>query len=247
MISKKSLWLSTKIVFWVLLIGQTLYIYLDYASEENPFNRYCLRELVNSAIGIPYYQLQNVHLRNNAPELKPIPKEDWYNVKCTHTPVLPILQYVLPKEVYAKLPEATRDRLNCLAVRDGSAKYSSDPVTNELCGNYFNCLTFDLGVEDYVLEKPDILWNIIKVLERPCDFIDTLENVKKKPEVIEQLKNGEVDDRELWARVEGTKWRLGCNGRHKHWWLAEEKYTVLSIFNSKNRSYFSIVIKRKDI
>ncbi len=39
------------------------------------------------------------------------------------------------------------------------------------------CDLISLGVEDYVLQKSEILRNLIKIAERPCDYIKRYEEI----------------------------------------------------------------------
>jgi hypothetical protein len=70
---------------------------------------------------------------------------------------------------------------------------------------------------------PDILWNILKVIERPCDYIGKLDNVSKKVQAL-NLPADEFTNELVTAGLDYYKHLLGCDGKREHWWLARGVY-----------------------
>ncbi len=55
-------------------------------------------------------------------------------------------------------------------------------IYNRLCGHFLTCEL--MTVDDYVLQHPQILLDIIKIAEKPCDYIKDMKDVKEEEEVV---------------------------------------------------------------
>jgi hypothetical protein len=191
------------------------------------------RMLINAALGIPYYDDDNV--KNNAPDIVKYSKEEWLNFKCQPRE----LDYGMFVGNQSSLPTGIssdkRAHLNCLGVHKVSSRNnkSSKTVNGELCNNYFNCQLVNLAVHDYVLDHPKILWNILKIAERPCDYAQT-------PWMKNYLK---CNRKFYWQDERDTFLDIIMYP----WYLKKRIFIVISIWNSDNKQIAEFIVRRKDL
>jgi hypothetical protein len=144
----------------------------------------------------------------------------------------------------------------------------SQPIYRQLCGYFLTCKSLNISVREDFLQKPELLQNIIKIAERPCDYIRTIDEIKPGDEIVystyhtymggifRPLKYGK-ESIEL-----GVKWareRLDCDNKNSftfpsiyHPSINNRKF-VLLVINKKGKIGFNpekslnIIIERKDI
>lgn len=226
---------KTAIVFLILInmlnIALTYFYYY-----KDPLVDWSYRYLFNSVLGMPYYE--EYKYRNDAEDIVKFSKEEWMRFKCkprgtdfnSKTGYFKGIKDHLPED----LSPSERLQLNCIGI-DAFSPYadrSTKTINGELCSNLFNCQIINLGIKDYVLEKPEILWNILRIAENPCKYI-------KQPE------EGKSDIEKLL--IERARENIGCYGNYTPWYMKKKIFILISIWNSKNKQIAEFIVRRKDI
>lgn len=193
--------------------------------------------LINSVLGMPYHT--SLAIKSDTHDITKFAKEEWFNFRCVPA------ESDISENRYSAYAGDTKNlptnisnkditHLNCLAVDRVSpyANVSSKAVNGELCNNYYNCRLFNLAVKDYVLDKPEILWNIVKIIERPCDYVKTME---------------EATNQEEKDAIDSMRSALKCDGQKEFWHLREKVFVKLVIQDLKNKRIAHVIVRRKDI
>ena len=83
--------------------------------------------------------------------------------------------------------------------------YSADGVQKPYCNhwNYEKCIGFE--VYDYIYQRPDILKQVIDILERPCNYINS---------ALRKLESSKISIKKDNCLIKVSE-RLGCNGSIK--------------------------------
>nr|WP_172686760.1 hypothetical protein [Rickettsia endosymbiont of Ixodes pacificus]AKS10309.1 hypothetical protein REIP_p030 [Rickettsia endosymbiont of Ixodes pacificus] len=68
-------------------------------------------------------------------------------------------------------------------------------IAKRLCNHFLNCELMTISVRSYVLDHPKILKNIIKIAERPCDYIQDLDKVNPDGEFVWDIKHAFIGGR----------------------------------------------------
>lgn len=62
------------------------------------------------------------------------------------------------------------------------------PIYRQLCGNFLTCNSLNVSLREEFLQNPKMLQNIIKIAERPCDYIRTIDEIKPGDEIVYSTK-----------------------------------------------------------
>lgn len=236
-----------KIIKWLLIICVTVTVIINiwamvttYTHQGYPNSRNTqlfLPRVINSALGIPYYNESAVI--NDSSEKVNFSMKEWMELKCS--PNVYIDSVVLrgvntfkgpttPKE----MSEEDEIHLNCLGLNHvwEYEEKSSKDVQGELCNNVFTCQTINLAVTDYILAYPQVLWNMLKIIERPCDYI------KKKGEGVDKNEERSID----YLRAV-----IKCDGANTLWFKKNRIFVILTVWNSKNKEIAHFIVRRKDM
>jgi len=218
------------IILGVYLFGN----YRDYSQDQT------LANIVNSVLEIPYFKKDFVIDR---PEyIKTFTPEEWMNVKCKIRDVHKSDLAPAAKN-YEHLSKEEKWHLNCIRPRAASKYRTDKSVEGELCSNQFNCQIRIIAVNHYVLEHPEILWSMIKIAERPCDFIKTFDRTIKKGEKYQ------YGDTEWDAILDAKSVRLHLCDKPPFFmrWKKPRKFVLISITDIENKRIMDIIVRRKDI
>lgn len=186
----------------------------------------CVSEIINSAIGMPGKQLD--YVINNNPEIEQVPEDYWYNMGCN------------VEEKYKDWrnpPQFENDekaQLACIEVEDDTGFSHNKDVSTALCSNYLNCQALMVRIDDYILSHPKILWNILKVAEKPCNYLKT-------PEMIPEGPNKQYTT----SVINEIKESMFCNGTP--YYMRQRKFVLIRIIDRKNNRSTEIIVRRKDI
>lgn len=244
-----------KVIKWVVITAITIVVVLNVlamiatyffeksADLRSPYLFY--RQIVNAALGIPCYKEAGIIV--DSPARVNFTTEEWMNIKCTPVKYEKAFNH---GSVYFHghgydLPEnITNDEirhLNCLGttvVWEYDDK-SEKSVNGELCNNVFTCQVINLAVNDYVLDHPRILKNMLKILERPCDYIK---------------KIGEGSDEKEEGNISYFRSLLRCDGKkHGSWFKKKRIFFILTVWSKdladspKNLVLGEFIVRRKDI
>ena len=239
-----------KIIKWILMVGITITVIFHvwaiiYLIDNEEWERlHYHRFVINSALGIPYYDQSGII--NDSSERMKLTIEEWMKLRCK-----PIYEdcdgddakpfFYGEKKLLSK--DITGDEirhLNCLGVYvvDKYNYKSEKSIQGELCNSIFTCQTINLAVTDYVLENPRILKNMLKIMEQPCNYVK---------------KQGEGQDTKEEEAIQYLRKHLKCNGTTGLWFQKKRIFTILTIYNielgdsPKNPILGEFIIRRKDI
>ena len=244
-----------KVIKWVVITAITIVVILNiltmikvYYFEKSvdlrsPYMFY--QQIVNAALGIPYYKEAGIIV--DSPVRVNLTTEEWMNIKCTPIKYEKALNYGWVDfnghgdELPGNITNDEIRHLNCLGV--GSTwEYedkSKKSVNGELCNNVFTCQINNLVVNDYVLENPRILKNMLKIIEQPCNYVKKL---------------GEGSDKEEERNIEYFRSHLECDGKkHASWFLKQRIFFILTVLSKdladspKNLVLGEFIVRRKDI
>ena len=226
-----------KILFitWLVLSILNAGVILLFSGETKFRENLEVAILTNAVLGIPYYEYKDVI--TDAPDITKFDKKEWMNFKCKPSGLDSSDGYFKGAGYNThKIPKNELLQLNCLGVSSVGSGSDSVPknIKGELCSNYFSCKTTDIAVNDYVLEHPQILWNIIKVVERPCNYI------KKDSPYWDFLR---CDRKYYWASKHNS-WMFFL---FYPWYMQKRVFVVISIINSQEDKVARIVVRRQDI
>jgi len=205
-----------------------------------------LASIVNSVLEIPYFKKDFVI---DKPEyIKTLTPEEWMNVKCKIRDVHKS-DIVSGAKNEEHLSQEEKWHLNCISPLAAS-KYSTDKsVEGELCSNQFNCQIRILAVNHYVFEHPEILWSIIKIVERPCDFIKTFDK-KFEAQYYTEESLANFDHHPIRAAIreaESARTHLCDKPPFFMRWKKPRKFVLISITDIENKRIMDIIVRRKDI
>lgn len=215
----------------IILIINFLSTY--FLGSKYDFTNQNMADIVNSTLEIPYFKENFVIDRPK--NIKTLTKEEWMNVKCNPKAEWSDSDIFVfganePNNLSKEQKQLLKRQLNCISIssvkRVGKVKKE---VNNELCGNYTNCQTLNIAIESYIMQYPELLQSIIKIAERPCDFI----KVYDKKDI---NAYGYTDA--IHARNEL------CN---KNYFFSKlEKFVLITIINHKKPN-IEIIVRRKDV
>ena len=211
--------------------------YRDYSQDQS------LENIVNSVLEIPYFKKDFVIDR---PEyIKTFTPEEWMNVKCK---VLDVdkRDSVSGAKNEEHLSKEEKWHLNCISLLAVNKFRTDKSVRGELCSNQFNCQIRSLAVNHYVFEHPEILWSILKIVERPCDFIKTFDkNFEAQYYTEESLAN--FDHRSIRAAIRGAENARSDLCNNGPFFMKSRKFVLITIQDIENKRIMDIIVRRKDI
>lgn len=202
-----------------------------------------LANIVNSVLEIPYFKKDFVIDR---PEyIKTLTPEEWMNVKCK---VLDVdkSDIVPAAKNYKHLSKEEKWHLNCISLLAVNKFDTRKTVNGELCSNQFNCQIRSLAVNHYVFENPEILWSILKIVERPCDYIKTFDK-KFEAQYYTEESLANFDHHPIRAAIreaESARTHLCNNGL---FYEKSRKFVLITIQDIENKRIMDIIVRRKDI
>jgi hypothetical protein len=202
------------------IINTTLIIYLYGDTMESNEDR-SLEDIVNSVLEIPYFKKDfviDVHKRDSVSGAK---NEE-------------------------HLSKEEKWHLNCINLLAVNKFDTRKTVNGELCSNQFNCQIRNLAVNHYVFEHPEILWSILKIVERPCDFIKTFDkNFEAQYYTEESLAN--FDHRSIRAAIRGAESARSDLCNNGPFFMKSRKFVLITIQDIENKRIMDIIVRRKDI
>lgn len=193
-----------------------------------------LPSVMNSILGIPYYENDQMH--NDYPDIVKIPKEDWFKFKCkprSHQNGQTFKQSHAFAIAKKNLSDEEALHLDCLGIEQVRARDSrkSKSINGELCNNVFNCRVINIAVASYVLENPEILWSMLKIAERPCDYVKKSENYNPKYEY----------------KYKGWRPNLLCDGYRYPWYRRERVFVIITVRDLENKRIADFIVRRQDL
>jgi len=144
-------------------------------------------------------------------------------------------------------------------------------IHNKLCPNFAFCQVIPIKLQNYVLNYPDLLNNIIEVAKNPCSFIKSEEELSNEKEVIYRYRVGinndfmfnkhVINQAGIRDRIKSSSTRLNCNNKKQFFgWnlptyyspsLLTKKYILFLIEkeeeNHQPEQLMQIIVKREDV
>lgn len=267
LLQRKILFVTLIIIILLVLffekITNKLYFYLEKSYDLQSSE---LSEMINSVIGIPYHQ--KPQYRNDSPDIIRFSKDEWlalpYYESATEVDLIEdkfnLVDFMSSKE------EATHaDSISIIPIW-GAEPYNG--IYHQLCDYFLTCKSLNISVQEYVLQKPEILQNIIKIAERPCDYIRTIDEVKVGDEIIfnssyesrgKIFRPQKFEKEDIKTGIKLARQALGCDRKNKftfplifHPSICSRKFVLLvinkkGIVTYKPEKSLNIIIERKDI
>ena len=223
------------ILYSIFLVITIPYAYF-FAPEWEDRTDYILQHIVNSVLEIPY--LKRDFVIDRPDYIKTLTPEEWMNVKCKVIHKRDLL--VSKDRNYERLPEEQKWHLNCISPQAVSKFEKGKTVNGELCSNYQNCQLLSLAVDHYVFQHPEILWSIIKIAERPCDFIKTFD---------QKVLDNPGDQRSVISDAKYARHKLCSSGLlgATPFFVKSRKFVLITIRDIENKQIMDIIVRRKDI
>lgn len=177
-----------------------------------------------------------------------------------------------PQKLVVPLPSVEEAR-HAESLKLSSIWYGiqSKPLYRQLCGHFLTCKSLNVAIREEFLQNPTILQNILKIAERPCDYIRTIEEVKPEDEIIYTTRSylgcraffplKYKDKKEIELGIKLAREGLDCDNKNfftfpsiNHPSIGSRKFVLLifnkeGIFNKNNEHERSvnILVERKDI
>lgn len=178
-----------------------------------------------------------------------------------------------PQKLVAHLP-TTKEANHASSLKLAPIFYNiglTKPLYRQLCDHFLTCKSLNISIREEFLQNPTILRNIIKIAERPCDYIRTIDEIKPEDEIIYSTRSylgckaffpSQYKDRkEIELGIKLARERLDCDNKSfftfpsiSHPSINNRKF-VLLIFNkegivnknNENERSVNILVERKDI
>ncbi len=248
-----------------------------------------LMKLINSVIGIPY--CQKPQYRNDSTDITRLSKKEWFAAASYAR--IPRNRVIISEAPGITHYRETEDMSEIDLVEDPKNLVKSMPSINEaehaqslelspifyyarlinpiyrqLCGYFLTCSSLNIAVKDYVLQNPKLLADIVKIAERPCDYIRTIDEIKPGDEIVyysnyesrgKVFRPLKLDQESLKLSIKRARERLDCDNKNGytlpstyHPSINIRKLVLLMINNNgvvniDTKDRLNIIIERKDI
>jgi hypothetical protein len=247
-----------KLVFFLFTLGLLVF---NFKTVTNKLYFYRMRgydnqsselmRLINSVIGIPYQQ--KPQYKNDSPDIFRLSKEEWFKLpyyKKGHKPLGVRDEPRLVEPMPSKEEVWHAESLSLEPIFYGARPNKG--IFHELCGYFLTCKSLNIGVPEYVYEKPELLRSIIKIAERPCDYIRTIDEVKPGDEIVfaTSVYGGfyahKYDREAIESSIKLAKQRFNCDQKSSFNLPNRLYFTFPTLFYSSiySRKYVLIVINR---
>ena len=245
-------------------ITNKLYFYLEKGYDRQSGE---LAKMINSIIDVPYNQ--KPQYRNDSPDIIRFSKDEWfalpYYESATEVDLIEDKLYLV--DSMPSKEEAT----HALSINIDPIFYNvryTKPIYRQLCGHFLTCKSLNISVQEYVLQKPELLQNIIKIAERPCDYIRTIDEVKTGDEIVfyssfefmgRIFRPLKYEKEDIETGIKWARQALGCDRKSRftfplifHPSICSRKFVLLvinkkGIVTYKPEKNLNIIIERKDI
>jgi hypothetical protein len=194
-----------------------------------------LRDIINSVLEIPHFKKDFIIDR---PEyIKTLTPQEWMNVKCKVSDRHEMWGSVFTVKDYKHIPQDQYGHLNCISIDTGYKIARDNSVRGKICHGELTCEILSIAVDHYVLQYPEILWSILKIAERPCDFIKIY---NKEPELLP------YPDPESDIMLQAKQARREICDKSFLFFLSR-KFVLVTIQDAENQRIMDIIVRRQDI
>ncbi|OZG32418.1 hypothetical protein [Rickettsia endosymbiont of Culicoides newsteadi] len=232
-----------KTILWIVAVIFLIwfcYIWFIGAYIVPDYGGIVLARMVNSVVGTSYKQ--SLEFKNN--DIAKITTEVLGNIQCVHT------KGKLKGMVSLKADIDKSKHTECLKINvvNPEGQLNGD-INDILCSHPLTCNLYSLAIGDYALQSPEILWNIIKVAERPCDYIKKVEDITEDEVILEEqigLRDG-YSNKKVIMEITNANDSLTCNAGFLKKLIASKKFIQVVVKSSKDDAVMRILVRRKDI
>lgn len=222
--------------------------------------------MVNSVTNVPFST--KPEYRNDSPDITRLAQEEWFSLPYVdNTMEIDLLEN---EDNLAELMPTIEDAQHGLSLENTPAFWFANKkeIYKNLCSNLFFCDVMPLLVQNYALEQPVILENILKIAKRPCDYIRTIDEVKPINEVAFYSDFGfrghkfapiQYKKKAIEARIVRARANLFCE--KKNFWkgggfkslpIFSKKFVLIMVdekreVRGENSKTFDIIVTREDI
>lgn len=238
--------------------------YYDYQSGR-------LVAVINSVMGIPY--AQSPEYRNDSPDIVRLSKEEW--LALPYYKRIPAIETVKKSPFVDPMPSLEEAvHANALELRPIWRRFAAEKaIFNELCGYFLTCKSLNIAVQEYVFHRPELLQNIIKIAERPCDYIRNIDEAKPGDEIYfstsfyDEFEAEKFSPKDILLNINIARKALNCDQKSRfnlpdnlylrvpllfYSSITSRKFVLLvvnkkGIVVDKDKDSFNIIIERKDI
>lgn len=144
------------------------------------------------------------------------------------------------------------------------------PIYRQLCRHFLTCKSLNIAVREDFLQKPELLQNIIKIAERPCNYIRTIDEIKPGDEITYStyytdmggiFRSLKYDKRDVELGIKWAREALDCDNKNRftfpsiyHPSISHRQFVLITINKdgiisnkNKDKKSLNIIIERKDI
>lgn len=217
------------------IIGCTINFLGSFLVEWPRHNGWALEGIVNNALGLERTKYPFIITPKDT--ALNFDKENLFKYECKDSPHKEALYKRYQNDVYKDL-NLTLDetkQLYCLTFKAGNTAPSKGRIgiKKELCNTYSPgfCKIVALKGSSWIL-KAGLLPEVVKILERPCDYIT------KSQEGLSGIEKQDLSWHINDLRCKSSILPKFLNPYYQ--------YTVLELWDQENQSQYDIVVKRKD-
>lgn len=221
--------INKKIIKWIIVFLFLFGLCDSYLRNIDRFSKgdYGVSGAVNTLLGIPGLADKGEKSElSKISEVLHISEEEWNTPACAAIDKLDCSTATKVGDRCKRIPvEGLTPLKECIDL-------SPAGISSQYCShwNFNNCHT--LSINDYILQRQDILDTMIKILEKPCHYLPTEEDL------ISKYKASEAISALIFDNARST---LNCDSKDK------KPYTIiLRVLDKHREKRFDIVIERKD-
>lgn len=208
--------------------------------------------LVTKTLQIPYQGYKRVDepymYKEEWQDLEPISEEEWLSMKCEH-PKTESGEYFTTYMAENILSHEGQKQIHCVTPIFWDERH---PYINKMpkhCTSIFNCSAIDIAFYDYILQYPKVLNNVIKIMEKPCNYLyDNFPIPTTAYHPSEEERQQLIKENKLFTYngVVYTKNLLYCNTAKIKFYEQDRSYSVIYILDKDGNKKTEIIVPRKD-
>jgi len=266
-IRKKKTFIFFLIAVFLLNFNSISYKFLYTLTNGLDSSSVRLLGMVNSVINIPYQN--ESQYKNNHPDIIKFSKEKWFSLP-HHSIDLDINFIEDKKNLVDSMP--TKEEVYHSESLCASTVYPVKPnkiIFKKLCNHFLTCEMMNIVVPDYVLQEPELLRSIIKIVERPCDYIKTIDEISEEDTIVYRTRYLFTGDyfttykntkKNLQDWIENSRKIFSCDNKDSYFnglptryyhSLYKKKYVLIIIDKTGiftgDKDTIDILVERKDI
>lgn len=228
-----------KFVLIVFIIFAGIFCWLSYEMLRDYEGRMHskINYLTGDLLDIPYREKNIDYIGKNYGDLEEITHDEWMNMECKCPDT--------PTGLYGPSANgATREERRTLGTKGLKHIMCLNPIymTGKKVSNidfkYKNSPALLIVMNEYILKYPKVLNNIIKIVEKPCKYIEDLPTSEEAEKIEDWDKRHRMLSKISYKRQ--VREELFCDSRVK-------RFTIIRIVDSEYNTKYDIVVPRIDL